>query len=166
MKDNDEINPVSKKEELCSLIEKLNYQYEVHESNLDKDYEYLNENDICITILNKTSEEKMYIDLEYNGELTLSYYMWHMHYYPDEENYNILCENLIDILNNNKCVIIINSNKRWLSSGLSNEKVGMDYNYKNDIIKLPEEFQDEIKELGGNIELFYWDVRDNIIINI
>jgi len=31
---------------------------------------------------------------------------------------------------------------------------------------LPEEFQEELKELGGNIELLYWDAKDNVNINI
>ncbi|MFR6022659.1 MAG: hypothetical protein ACLUHC_07065, partial [Clostridia bacterium] len=61
---------------------------------------------------------------------------------------------------------VINSNKRWLYSGLSETKINKSYNYDNDIKKLPGEFQKEIKKLKGNVELFYWDVKDNIVIDI
>lgn len=157
-----EINPIRKKQDLCALLQKNNCEYEIHTSN-DKDYKYLNENDICITIPNSKCDYSIYIDLEDDGEFTLSYYKWHTHYYGDEWDYNRLSEDLIGILKNEKCVIIINSNKRWLYSGLSETK---NYNYKNDIKKLPKEFQKEIKELKGNVELFYWDVNDNVVIDI
>ena len=72
------------------------------------------ENDICITISNSNCKYSMYIDLEDGGEFTLSYYKWHTHYFGEKEDYNRLCADLTDILRNNKCVIVINSNKRWL----------------------------------------------------
>ena len=79
---------------------------------------------------------------------------------------NQLCEDLTDILKNNKCVIIINSNKRWLCSFLSETKVDKTYNYDNDIRRLSKEFQEEIKELKGNVELFYWNIKENIVIDL
>lgn len=166
MENSVEINPIDKKQEICSLLQKLNYQYEIYTANSCKEYEYLNENDICITISNTNCEYSIYIDLEDNGEFTLSYYKWHAHYFGAEWGYNRLCEDLTGILKNNKCVIIINSNKRWLYSGLSETKMDKNYNYKNDIEKLPKEFQDELKELKGNIELVYWNIKNNIIIDI
>lgn len=166
MENNIEINPIDKKQELCSLLQKFNCKYEIHTLNNDSEYEYLNENDVCITIPNSKCEYPMYIDLEDNGEFTLTYYKWHTHYYCDEYHYTKLCEDLIAILKNEKCVIIISSNKRWLYSGLSETKIDENYNYKNDIQRLPNEFKNEIKKLKGNIELFYWDTKDNVVINI
>lgn len=108
----------------------------------------------------------MYVDLEDDGEFTLSFYKWHMHYCCYEWDYNQLCKDLTDILTNSKCIIIINSNKRWLCSFLSETKVDRSYNYDNDIKRLSKEFQEEIKELKGNVELFYWDTKDTIVIDI
>jgi len=161
-----EINPIDKQQEICSLIKKQNCQYEIHHSGSSKEYAYLKENDICITIPNSSCEYSIYIDLEDEGEFTLSYYKWHTHYFGDEWDYNRLCKDLIDILKNNKCAVVINSNKRWLYSGLSETKADQSYNYHNDLIKLPGEFQKEIKELKGSVELFYWDIKDNIVIDI
>lgn len=50
-------------------------------------------------------------------------------------------------IRNNKCVII-NSNKRWLCSELSETKIDKNYNYKYDIEMLPKEIQNELKEFG------------------
>ncbi len=160
-----EINPIDKKQEICMLLEKLNCQYEMYTSNSSKEYKYLNENDLCIKIPNPYSEYPIYIDLENNGEFTLSYYKWHTHYFGVDWDYDGLCEDLTDILQNNKCVIIINSNKRWLSSRLSATKIDKNYDYKYDIKKLPKEFQDELEEFKGKVELFYWDVKDNVSID-
>lgn len=165
MENYDEINPIDKKESLCSLLEKLNCKYEIHTLE-DKDYEYMNSEDLCITIPNLTCEYPIYIDLEDEGEFTLSYYKWHTHYLDEECEYNRLCKDLVDILNNEKCVIVINSNKDWLYSGLSETKIDKDYNYKNDIKRLSKESQKEIRKKKGNIELFYWDIKDNIVIDI
>lgn len=166
MENSIEINPIDKKQEICSLLQKLNCKYEIHNSGFDKEYEYLQENDICITIPNSNCEYSLYIDLEDNGEFTLSYYKWHAHYFGEEWDYNRLCEDLTDILENNKCVMIINSNKRWFYSGLSETKIDKKYNCDSDIKKLPKEFQKEIKELKGNVELFYWGIKDNVLIDI
>ena len=169
MKNVIEINPTDKKQDICLLLQELNCKYELHrknEADSDDEYKYLQENDICITVKNPYGKYPMYIDLENDGEFTLSYYKWHSHYYGEEWDYNMLCQDLKDILQNNKCAVIINSNKRWIYSGLSEEKIGKDYNYKNDLKKLPKEFQREIKELKGNIELFYWDAKDNAVIDI
>lgn len=166
MKNNIEINPIDMKHDICLLLQKLNYQYEVYTSNSRKEYDYLDGNDMCITIPNIYCEYPMYIDLEDNGEFTLSYYKRHIHYLGEKIDYNRLCEDLTDILKNNKCVIIINSNKRWLCSELSKTKVDKNYNYKYDIGMLPKEFRNELKEFGGNVELFYWNVKDNVSIEI
>lgn len=161
-----EINPIDKKQEICSLLQKLNVQYEIHTSNSCKEYEYLQEGDICITIPNSNCKYPIYIDLEDHSEFTLSYYKWHEHYSDEEWDYENLCRDLEGILKNDKCVIIINSSQRWLLSKLSETKINRDYDYKNDIKNLPKEFQSEIKQLEGNVEFFYWDIKDNITIDI
>lgn len=166
MKNVDEINPVDKKQKICLLLQRLNCKYEIYTSNSGEEYEYLNECDVCITVSNNYCDYPLYIDLENNGEFTLSYYKWHSHYLGEEWAYDRLCEDLVDILNNNKCLIIINSNKQWLYSGLSDTKIDKDYDYKADIKKLPKEFQTELKEFKGSVELFYWDIKDNVLIEI
>lgn len=167
MEDYTEINPIKKKQDICSLLRELNYEYEVYTSDSDEEeYNYLRGNDICITIPNKHGEYPLYIDLEDNGEFTLTYYMWHAHYIAEEWCYDKLRKDLTDILKNNKCAIIINSSKRWLYSCLSKTKIDKNYDYKNDIKKLDKVFQDEIKKEKGNIELYYWDTKDNVTIDI
>lgn len=45
-------------------------------------------------------------------------------------------------------------------------KIDKRYDYNNDIKKLPKEFQKEIGILGGKVELFYWNIKDNIVVKI
>ena len=45
MECSNEINPISKKQDICSLLQRLNCQYKIYNVNSDKEYEYLKEND-------------------------------------------------------------------------------------------------------------------------
>lgn len=51
MKNNIEINPIDMKHDICLLLQKLNYQYEVYTSNSRKEYDYLDGNDMCTPFL-------------------------------------------------------------------------------------------------------------------
>ncbi len=166
MGNNLEINPIDKKEAICTLLQSLNCSYEIHTSGSDKEYAYLQEQDICITVLHSNRDYPLYIDLENEGEFTLSYYKWHAHYFNVEWDYNQLCQDLADILNNRKCVVVISSSERWLRSALSETKLDKNYDVQNDIKELSKEAQTEIKELKGTVELFYWDIKENLIINL
>ena len=154
------------KQEVCSLLQSLNQDYEIHAFGSDKEYEYLQENDCCITVRNPNCENPIYIDLENDEELTLSYYKWHAHYLCEEWDYHNLCEDLKDLLNNRKCVIVINSSERWLRSELSETKMNKNFNYQKMIKELSKEAQKEINKLKGTIELFYWDRKDNVVIDL
>ena len=53
-------------------------------------------------------------------------------------------------------MVIINSNKRWLCSELSEIKIDRNYNYKCDIGMLPKEFQNELKEFEERFSVNSW----------
>lgn len=158
----EEINPICKLREIEKYLKEIDCTYSIHQDNTEKDYTYMRPGDICITIDNQTWEYPMYIDLEIDGEFTLSYYKWHNHYYPEEWDFQCMLKDLQDILHNKRCEIILNSTKRWLYSGLSEEKLGEDYDGKQEIQKLPQEFQIELKQEGGNMELIYWNKKENV----
>lgn len=58
-----EINPTDKTQEVCLLLQKLNCKYEIHSSNTDEEYKYLEENDICIKVQNPNCEYPIYIEI-------------------------------------------------------------------------------------------------------
>lgn len=161
-----EINPIDKKDEICKLLINYNVKYEIHDNPLNEDYNYLEEGNLCITVINPTSEYPLYIDLEDMGEFTLTYYMWHSHYMSEKWGYDAMMDDIKNILNNMKCLIIIHSGIRWLSSNLSPKDIGKDYDYRVDLKKLPDEFRKEITKTRGRIELVYWDTSRNAIINL
>lgn len=157
MNQNEEINPINKKDELCALLDKTKNNYRIYQNGDEKEYGYLQEGDLCITVENPNDENHLYIDLELDGEFTLSYYKWHQHYFPDITDFERLKTDIINILHNEKGLLIISSNKRWLSSRMPEETLDDTYDYKEDIKKLPKEFQEEIEEYGGFIEFYFWN---------
>lgn len=114
------------------------------------------EKDKCITILN---ENNLYIDLEDDGDIIMSYTNWHNHYFNAYEKF---IEDLENILKSKKCAVIISSRKRWLASYLEEPN----HNYVANIKNLPKEFISEIKIMGGLIELNFWDIKLNRKIKI
>ena len=161
-----DINPIDKKNEICKLLDDLEAEYEIHTfGEMGEEYDYLEEGNICITVLNPTCQYKLYIDLEYYGEFTLSYYRWHAHYFPDEMDYEVLCNDLAAILNNTKCTENVSSKKRWIYNTLKEIKDIESYNFKV-AESLPDEFIKELKKVGGSVELFFWDCNKNIRIDI
>ena len=161
-----DINPVDKKNEICKLLDDLEDEYEIHTfAEMNKEYEYLEEDNICITVLNPTCQYKLYIDLEYYGEFTLSYYKWHSHYFPDVMDYEVLYNDLKAIPNNDKCTENISSKKRLIYSALTEIKDIESYNFKADK-SLPSEFIKELKKVGGSVELFFWDCSKNLTMDI
>lgn len=161
-----EINPIDKKDEICKYLINHEVKYEIHDNPLDEDYDYLEEGDLCITVINPTSKYPLYIDLEDMGEFTLTYYSWHNHYMSVKCYYEAMIDDIINILNNMKCLIIIHSGERWLSSDLSQNAIDKSYDYRMDLMELPSEFRKEITETKGRIELVYWDTSRNTIINL
>ena len=157
----DEINPIQKLTEIEKMLKEMNCTYTIHKDYKEKDYTYMRLGDLCVTVENQTWEYPMYIDLEQRGEFTLSYYKWHEHYYPEEWDYKRMRKDLKDLLKNKRCEIILNSTKRWLYSGLSEEKLDATFEAKQEIQKLPQEFQTELKQEGGNLELIYWDSKQS-----
>lgn len=162
----DEINPIQKLTEIEKMLKEMNCTYTIHKDYKEKDYTYMRLGDLCVTVENQTWEYPMYVDLENDGEFTLSYYKWHNHYYPEEWDFQRMLKDLQDVLQNKRCEIILNSTKKWLYSGLSEERLGEGYDGKQEIQKLPEEFQTELKQEGGKIELVYWNCKENVEILI
>lgn len=160
-----EFNPIDKRKELCELLNGYNLKYEMHTSNdKDEEYNYLDGENICITVINPYIEEKLYIDLEDEGELTISFGEWHSHYYNDEEDYVNFLDDLKGIFNNEKCTCIIKSTKRWLSSRLIN--CDEELLYEKNIKSLPKEFQKEIESIHGFVYFNYWNNSSNKEINL
>lgn len=158
-------NPINKKDELCGMLENKKIEYEIHTSNdKSEEYEYLENGDLCITVINPNYEIYLYIDLEDKGEITLSFADWHSHYGIYEDEFNFLVDDINSILDNKKCSRVIRSGKGWLGSKLINSSE--EGKYKEDLDKMPEIFKQEIESMRGSITFYYWNKAYNKEIDL
>ncbi len=154
----------NKFKEIYDLLKKLKCKYETHYSGEEGEYDYLKENDLCITVKNPYNNIELYIDYAID-EITLSFSKWHTHYF-DDSIYDYILHDIEAIITNQKCLIIVSSNKRWLSSTIYDKPLNKNYDYQINIKSLPKEFITEIASFGGNVELFYWNPTHNIKFEI
>ena len=145
------IDPVNKLNDLLTLLN--NCEVEIND-NKKEEYKYLADNHLSLKVINKENDNYMYIDLE--DEFSLFFGDWHNHFYPEEEYYQILKENIIGILKNDLCVFSIYSQNKWKASYLS-EPI---FNQEEATKKLSNSFKSIDKE-NITIKITYWDKTKN-----
>ena len=112
------INPIEKVADLLATLKE--YKPRIRRK-ADKGYEWLEEEtDVCIEVLNPDSDKPddgLTIICEDDGEFTLCFGT-HVHYSPCEDEYNTMCQMVIDILNNQVCSadLLSGEDKSWLGS--------------------------------------------------
>ncbi|MEW4411451.1 hypothetical protein [Clostridium sp. AN503] len=152
-------------QELCDLLS--GYQYELHYHD-DDEYEYLDEADVCITIPNPYSKNKIYIDLE--EEFTLSYGIYHEHYYPNKNDYKEMAKTLIGILNNELCSATMYSGEplQWLGSTTITKSESSERPIKDvfSFIFKIKEFKTRLNTNGGEVHYNFWNPTDDRIIKL
>ncbi len=113
-----DINPIEKREALLSFLKELGVSPAVYHSG-DANYEYLQGNDCCIAVKNPHDAERdLFVDLEDDGEFTVSLHAWHEHYAPDDEEYEALCRDVRGILENQYCPLVVFAGEDWQGSTL------------------------------------------------
>lgn len=161
---NDEIKATnSKKEELLKLLK--NYSVEVH-TRVDTGYDYLEENDIVLIVKNPYSDNDM--DIEMAGEFTVYFAEWHAHYFSYENEYRTMLKDIQNIIDCKACILKVSSTKRWLGSTIINENVIKTSDKMSLILKVvnQSEFLNEIKDIGGKLQLNYWNPELNLEIDL
>lgn len=158
-------NTLDKLQELFDLLS--NYKYELHYRD-DCEYEYLEEGSVCITILNPYSENKMYIDLE--EEFTLSYGVYHEHFYPDCDGYNEMVKTINGILDNELCSATMYSGQplKWLGSTTITKAESLQLPIKDVfsfILKI-KEFKIRLHTDGGEVHYDFWNPMDDRVVII
>lgn len=87
-------------------------------TNAEAEFEYLGENDCAIVAKNPHGGHDITFDLV--GEFILFFAGWHAHYFPYEYDFQQMLQDADDIMNNRKCVIIIEEGERWRIMSLFN----------------------------------------------
>lgn len=156
---NSDINPADKLQEIQTFL--AEEEFRVY-TNKDKEYEYLDEGDYCITLKNSKGNP-LYIDL--TDEFTLSYKgYWHCHYDPDSRGYSEMLHDLRGILDNKLLVLDIYSKERWESSSLLDFDHAAVADVDRQISALPKEVVRRIRQDGAEIRLQFWDEDKSKII--
>jgi len=156
---------LDKLQELCDFLSGC--KYELHKRD-DGEYQYLDEESVCITIPNPYSDNKMYIDLE--DEFTLSYGAYHAHYDPDSDGYNEMVETIKGFLDNELCCASMYSGEplKWLGSTTLTKAESIQRPIKDVfsfILKI-KEFKIRLNTDGGEVHYDFWNPADDRIVKI
>ena len=158
----EDITPVNKLDDLCKLLTGIKYEIHRHDEG---EYSYLDENSICITVLNPYTGKEMYIDLE--EEFTITFDAYHEHYGPDSNEYELLVQFVKQLLNNEICTasLYCGKERKWLgSTTYSRDEIqSMPIKQLFSYIYKTREFRNELTSKGGVAEFIFWDPRYNVI---
>lgn len=157
----DDVEPVEKLEELTELLKEYNPQ--IHTCK-DEGYNYLEEDDVCITLKNQFGKE-FYIDL--NDEFTISYDVWHCHYSPYQGEYEMLKEELKLLLTNTGYIFSVFIQDQWMGSMTLEEPLTSKTQVKKQIqqfLKRDKQWIRQAKAKGVEARMVYWDESNNMIV--
>lgn len=164
----DYFETLEKEDELIGLLSE--YNIVVHEKD-DENYNYLEEESKCITILNAKNEEDVYIDLE--DEFTLSMNGYHAHYQPYEEDYLEMVGTLKDYLEGHFCVVLLFTNKvdgelQWRLSSIYESSICEFVKRKGvcNALGLGNELRKDLKQMGGKLYIYFFNAIRNEEIEI
>ena len=154
---NEEIIPSSKINEILELFK--DNEIILH-TNKEEKYKWLDSNHYSIQI--KNDDNELFIDLE--EEISLFFKDWHSHYYPNEEYYNFMIENVKDIINNKTYTFSIYQNDKWYGSKLNEKEIKTKEEAIKEVkgfFKNHKEFIDKLNEGITTIKCNYWNKKNN-----
>ncbi len=152
-------SPFEYKEELIKILKDYN-PLVVKELN----------NFVSIEIKNN-NDNNLLIDLD--DEITISFGNWHCHYYyEDKDDFDEAMNKVLNILNNNDCILLIYSNNNLLGSGSSLDKSKYDETEALDFLKSffgnfsLNGYNNLFRENGVTIKFVFWNEKDNYELTI
>lgn len=161
-----EINPIDKVDDLIDRL--IEYQPIIH-SKADSGYDWLEEEDVCVKIMNPSSDNHLEILFQNNGESTIFYADNHEHYFGYDVEYKLMCELITDILCNKKCSASLfcgKENKLLGSSYVDKNEINQSVREMFDFVLKYKEFADRLASNGGAVRFTFWDSELNYTIEI
>ncbi len=147
-----EWNPIDRKEDILSFLENLGVSAVLHDKK-DVGYDDLEEHDFCIIVQNPYSSDghDLYIDMEDDGEFTVTFGMFHQHYSPYESIYMQMLNDIQNILANKAYAWVCYEDGDWCMVSLSDGK---------ELRNLPP------TDLKANqwVECMYWNPENDYVI--
>lgn len=154
----DEIEyPFKKKDDIKSFFDK----YEIIEhTNSESNYEYLEENDVVLEIVNPYRDENLFIEIA--GEFTLYFSSWHSHYFTYEYDYKEMKNDALAIINGEYAALCFFIDDEWFGATLLKEEISHLVSPRDLIAKMnfSEEHLQKIRDKGVVILADYWKPND------
>ncbi|MCD7950514.1 MAG: hypothetical protein LUG12_09680 [Erysipelotrichaceae bacterium] len=140
------------------LIKSLLLDYEVIEhTNKEIDYDYLEENDVTLEVINPNNDINLFVEL--SSEFTLYYSDYHVHYFSYEDEYETLNNDIKNIIEDKYGAASFYVDNKWLASYLEKDEISFLTN-PWDLVKkmdLPKEHLQTIHDKGVIIKVDYWN---------
>lgn len=111
------LQPGSKLGEILKTLQDYNIATYTGE---DEGYDYLDEGDYCITVLNPSGDADLYIDLEDGFTLTCG--EWDAHYEPYPKDYRNMMEDIRRFLEGGMYLAVVSQGADWICSLSVNQK--------------------------------------------
>lgn len=153
----------SKAEDLIQFLE--NYEVDVL-TNKDADCEYLDDNDLLLSVKNPYCDQTL--DIELAGGFSVFFAGWHAHYFTYEYDYRVMKKDILGILDGSFCVMVANTQEGWLCSVLCSD----DVLHVTDGIQIlrktiqNEEIVEKLISMGGCVQIIHWNPADTISFDI
>ena len=157
-----ELNPIDKAKDLLQLLKEY---YPLVKTKNDLGYDWLEEEtDLCIEVLSTDNPiGKLYIVCEDGGEFTLCFDA-HAHYYSCEQEYQRMCSDLRDILNNEMCSanLYSKSDGTWYGGGFfSCASIALPVREVFDFLWENPETAARLQTSGYEVKYCFWDSKQN-----
>ena len=105
------IKPAEKLDELLSFLDRqelITYTAE------DEGFDYLEDGQVCIGVLNAAEGDDLFIDLQ--EDFTVAFGDWTAQYEPDEEGFAAMCREVKGILNGTVYIAVVYVREDWICS--------------------------------------------------
>lgn len=148
------------------LLTALSGQHVTVHTSEENDFDYMEEGDVAFVVKNLHNDEDLLVEV--CAEFSLFFGLWHGQYKPEEADYDRMKQDIAAILAGNAVVLSLYAGGKWLGSVLCREKLPADADAAA-LLARPEVLPgmaDKVRELGGRVELVYWDPAQNRSLNV
>ncbi len=156
------IKPESK---LSSILDALQDYNLATYTGEDEGYDYLEKGYFCVSVINPSGADDLYIDME-DGGFTVTYGNWDAHYDAYQNDYRRMMNDIQKFLRNEMYLAVVSQGQDWICSlSIDSPEINRTFLIRQtrEFLKSAgaAEFVQQIKKKGALIECSYWNEKRN-----